>query len=219
MRIARRTSASSRGGDAPPRGRAWFTTHSVSTGRADHEAETPHTVHFFRNRLEQPDGLRRGRALHGMAGRATLSEFAQLHLVAKATRGRFTDLWLAVTEQYLTRAVEFFGAKRELASITVADVRQWTAELLGTRNGRSGTLSASSVRQHLGCLSNLYRRARAERLVPSGYNPIGDFDEKPSFVRREARWLEIRDAALFLEAARSYRPPPSRSGPRPVPFA
>ena len=170
-------------------------------------------------RLEQLDGLRRGRALHGETRQATLAEFAQAHLVAKAESQKFTEHWLEVTEHCLHRAIEFFGADRDLASITVADVRRWANRLLATPNGRKGTMSASSVRHHLSCLSNLYKRARAERVVPSGYDPVGDFDEKPSPARGEARWLEIPDAALLLEAARTYRPAPGKGGWRPVPFA
>ena len=55
--------------------------------------------------------------------------------------------------------------------------------------------------------------------MPSGYDPVGDFDEKPSPARGEAKWLEIPDAALLLEAARTYRPTPGKGGWRPVPFA
>jgi integrase len=170
-------------------------------------------------RLEQLDGLRRGRALHGLAGQATLAAFARAHLVAKAESQKFTKHWLEVTEMCLARAVEFFGADRGLSSITVADVRRWTMNLLATANGRGGTMAASSVRHHLSCLSNLYKRARAERVVPSGYDPVGDFDEKPSPARGEANWLELPDAALLLEAARTYRPVPGKGGWRPVPFA
>ncbi len=169
-------------------------------------------------RIEQLEGLRRGRAIHGLAGQATLAEFARLHLLAKAQSGKFTDDWLAATEVCLKRAVEFFGGGRELGSITVTDVRQWSAQLAKTPNGRGGTLSTGSVRHHLSCLSNLYRRARAERVVPSGYNPVGDFDEKPSPVRREAKWLEVHDAALLLEAARTYRPPSPKGGRQPFPY-
>jgi integrase len=170
-------------------------------------------------RLEQLDGIRRGRALHGEAPPVTLADFAAAHLVAKAESQKFTEHWLEVTEKCLDRAIEFFGADRELASITVADVRRWANRLLATSNGRKGTMSASSVRHHLSCLSNLYKRARAERVVPSGYDPVGDFDEKPSPRRGEAKWLEIHDAALLLEAARTYRPDPTKGGWRPVPFA
>src|SRR6266852_6137748 len=170
-------------------------------------------------RLEQLDGSRRGRALHGEAPPVTLADFAGAHLVAKAESQKFTEHWLEVTEKCLDRAGEFFGADRDLASITVADVRRWANHLLATPNGRKGTMSASSVRHHLSCLSNLYKRARAERVVPSGYDPVGDFDEKPSPVRGEAKWLEIPEAALLLEAARTYRPAPGKGGWRPVPFA
>ncbi len=170
-------------------------------------------------RIEQLDGLRRGRALHGLAGQAKLAAFARVHLIAKAESQKFTEHWLEVTEKCLGRAAAFFGAHRELSSITVADVRRWSIELLATPNGRNGTMSGSSVRHHLSCLSNLYKRARAERVVPSGYDPVGDFDEKPSPRRGEAKWLEIIDAALFLEVARTYRPMLGKSGWRPVPFA
>jgi hypothetical protein len=170
-------------------------------------------------RLEQLDGLRRGRALHGETQQATLADFARAHLVAKAESQKFTEHWLEVSEMCLNRAVEFFGAERDLAAITVADVRRWTNHLLATPNGRKKTMSASSVRHHLSCLSNLYKRARAERVVPSGYNPVGDFDEKPSPARGEAKWLEIHDAALLLEAARTYRPERGKGGWRPVSFA
>jgi integrase len=142
-----------------------------------------------------------------------------VHLIAKAESQKFTEHWLEVTEKCLGRAAAFFGAHRELSSITVADVRRWSIELLATPNGRNGTMSGSSVRHHLSCLSNLYKRARAERVVPSGYDPVGDFDEKPSPRRGEAKWLEIIDAALFLEVARTYRPMLGKSGWRPVPFA
>jgi len=169
-------------------------------------------------RLEQLDATRRGRALHGETRQVTLADFARAHLVAKAESQKFTEHWLEVTEKCLDRAVEFFGAHRDLAAITVADVRRWTNDLLATPNGRKGTMSASSVRHHLSCLSNLYKRGRAERVVPSGYDPVGDFDEKPSPARGEAKWLEIPDAALLLEAARTDRPTPGKGGWRPVPF-
>jgi integrase len=161
-------------------------------------------------RLEQLDGLRRGRALHGLAGQATLADFACTHLVAKAKTRRVTEAWLTMSENHLNRAVEHFGAARELASITTADVRKWGEAL------QASGLSGGTVRHHLNSLSNLYRRARAEQVVPSGYDPVGDLPEKPTAGRVEARWLEVPDAALLLEAARTYRPP--RGQRRPLPF-
>lgn len=186
--------------------------------RATADAATAQVL--LARRLEDLDGLRRGRALHGLAGQATLAAFARAHLIAKAESQRFTEQWLAGTETCLNRAVTFFGAERELSTITVADVRRWTAHLLTQPNRRQGgTLSAASVRHHLSCLSNLYRRARAETFVPSGYNPVGDFDEKPSVPRREAKWLEIHHAALLLEAARTSRPKERPGSRHPLSFA
>jgi hypothetical protein len=73
----------------------------------------------------QLDALRRGRAPHGLAGQATLADFARTRLVAKVETGRFSDRWLALSERHLERAVDYFGAERDLASITTADERNW----------------------------------------------------------------------------------------------
>ncbi len=81
---------------------------------------------------------------------------------------------------------------------------------------QAGGLSGGTVRHHLKTLSNLYVRARAEQVVPSGYDPVRDLPDKPTAGRAEAKWLEVPDAALLLEAARTYRPP--RGQRRPLPF-
>lgn len=64
------------------------------------------------------------------------------------------------------------------------------------------------MRHHLNALSNLYRRAQAEGFVTPGYNRVTALLEKPSAQRHEARWLEVHEAALLLEAARAI----ARSG-------
>src|SRR5438128_6095021 len=71
--------------------------------RATTDAATAQVL--LARRLEQLDGLRRGRALHGLAGQATLAAFAARHLVAKAESGKFTDQWLAASEHFLGDAV------------------------------------------------------------------------------------------------------------------
>ena len=43
-------------------------------------------------------------------------------------------------------------------------------------------------------------------MVPPGYNPVASLIEKPIAARREAEWLEVHEAALLLESARTYRP-------------
>lgn len=71
--------------------------------------------------------------------------------------------------------------------------------------GNELTLSPKTVREHLNSLSNLYRRAQGEAVVPPGFNPVMAVMDKPSAKRKEARWLEVHEAALLLESARSVK--------------
>jgi hypothetical protein len=43
-----------------------------------------------------------------------------------------TDSWLDATQQFLERAVAYFGAERELDTIRVSDVPRWAAHLATT---------------------------------------------------------------------------------------
>src|SRR2546422_282404 len=140
------------------------------------------------------------RAVHRLPHNTTLAAFAAEHLQAKAESGKFTDQWLETSQRQLRRAVERFGARTELEHIGVADVR-----LVATELQRQG-LAGGTVRHHLNTLSNLYRRAQAEGNVTPGYNPVAALVEKPSAQRAEAKWLEVPEAALLLESARTYQP-------------
>ena len=68
-------------------------------------------------------------------------------------------------------------------------------------------MSDGTLRHHLNALSGVFKRAASEGYVPPGYNPVAAMLEKPTGTPREARWLEVHDAALLLEAARTYRAP------------
>ncbi len=72
------------------------------------------------------------------------------------------------------------------------------------------------MRHHLNALSNLYRRAQSEGVVPPGFNPVQAMIDKPIGKPQEARWLEIHEGALLLEAARRYEP--SADYRDPIPF-
>src|SRR5688572_11334661 len=74
-------------------------------------------------------------------------------------------------------------------------------------NGRGGTTSDANVRHHLNALSGVLKRAASEAFVPPGFNPVAALVEKPAGKAHEARWLEVPDAALLLEAARLYQGP------------
>jgi integrase len=152
------------------------------------------------DRIKELESLRRGRTMLGITRRTTLAAFAREHLIAKARAGKVTRGCIAESEHHLTHAVAHFGAERDLCTITAADIRMWAEEL--QVSGRSG----GTVRHFLNSLSNLYRRAQAEGCVIPGYNPVAALLEKPSARREEARWLEVHETALLLEAARTYQP-------------
>jgi len=113
---------------------------------------------------------------------------------------------LSSTEIHLQRSVSYFGRDRELDTIRVSDVRAWIAHLETTPTAARRSLGPGTIRHHLNSLSNLYRRAQEEEVVPPGYNPVSSLMEKPTHVRREARWVEVHDAAVLLEVARRLPP-------------
>ena len=141
-----------------------------------------------------------GRTVAGLPPVTTLVTWVREHLVAKAKAGQVTDQWMEGEELRLGRAVEHFGADRDLSSLSVADARRWS-EALTTRG-----LSGGTVRQHLNSLSNLYRRAQTEEKVTPGYNPVAAMMDKPTAQKVAAQWLEVPTAALLLEAARTFKP-------------
>jgi integrase len=151
-------------------------------------------------RIRELEGAREGRILRGSRRRAGLAEFAREHLIAKAKAGRVTDDWLAYAEHRLKRAIHFLGAGRPLEGVAPSDVRRWVEHLRGEG------LSGGTVRHHLNALSNLYRFAQSENCVVPGFNPVAAMIDKPAAKRREARWLEIDQAAQLLETARTYKP-------------
>lgn len=208
---------------------------------------------FVRRRLDELEETRDRRIQTGVRRVYGLEEFGSEHLKRKA-RADVSESWLGSVEKHLQRAVDHFGRDRELSSIRPSDVREWVDVLRETSNGRNlfcpecdergeiredepladcpkcgetweiGTLSDKTVRDHLNSLSNLYRRAQGEEVVPPGHNPVSawlgsvDKSEKPTGTRtKEADWLEPHEAALLLEAARTWKP--TREGAPNIPFA
>lgn len=145
----------------------------------------------------------------------TLDAFVKEHLAARRASKKFTEQWIKVNEQHLARAVEHFGANRKLASITGQDVAQWSVKLL------DAGFEAGTVLHHMHALSNLYRRGGALGRVPQGFNPVTAYKalgEAPERPTTEARWLEVSDAALLIEAARTYPHDREKGGCTVLPF-
>jgi integrase len=92
------------------------------------------------------------------------------------------------------------------------DALRWTCKACRGDRGQPVTwqadgLSPSTQRKYVNSLSNLYRRAASEGYVLPGYNPVAAMLDKPTAERKEARWLEVHEAALLIEAC---RPAPMR---------
>jgi integrase len=135
-----------------------------------------------------------------------LGTYAAHHLVEKAKSGKNVDRWLQSVERHLREAVAFFGSDTDLAGIKTKDVARYVDHLAQLDNGRSGKLTTASQRKYLNSLSNLYRRAISEGHVNAGANPVAALLDKPVPAEHEAAWLEVPDAALLLEACRTYEP-------------
>ena len=116
--------------------------------------------------------------------------------------GEVTEGWRREHDHKLGRARRWFGEERPLASIKPKDVRAWWDQL------ESKGLASGTIRHHLNALSALYRWAIQEELVPPSHNPVGMLYRKPSTSNgrvetKRAKFLEIDEAARFLETART----------------
>lgn len=174
-----------------PRGQSWGTTDQELAER------------LFAERLEELKDRRAGRV--GGTKSIGLKKLAAKHLrMKKAAGGRGTsDRHMVDLEHRLGVAVDHFGAERDPEDITTADVREWLDTLAKRPNGRGGTLSSTTVRNYMWALSGLFGRAQEQGYVPPAYNPVNLLQEKPeATTATEARFFEVPEAALILEAAR-----------------
>src|SRR5882724_5431589 len=135
-------------------------------------------------RLAQLGQAARDGALRGRTQRRPLAEYVSYHLEQKARAGKVGRQWIAAAEMMLRRAVTQFGGGAYLDAISVAEVQAWLNALAEGRHTEGRSLSAGSQRHHLNALSNVFRRAMSEEVVPPGYNPAASLLEKPSGARR-----------------------------------
>jgi integrase len=154
--------------------------------------------------LQELTDRKRSKALVGIHRQSGLAAYADRHLRMKAEDGEAVPEWLAQAQRHLETAATYFGADCDLAAITTHDMGRYVAYLRQLANGRGGTFSDTTVRKHLNSLSNMYKRALSEGYVKQ--NPVADMYSKPTERKVEAEYLEPHEAALLLEAARTYRP-------------
>lgn len=157
------------------------------------------------DRVTELEQRKRNRSILGVDRTSTLADFSRYHLERKAESSEVTTRWIEESEQRLKRAIEFFGSGRELHSIAPRDVQDWVTHL-SKMKGRGRGVSKATIRHHLNGLSNLFRRAVSEGYVTM--NPVAALIDKPQPARHDSPWLEIHEAALYLEAARTWDPDP-----------
>jgi integrase len=161
-------------------------------------------VKLLADRIVQLEQRRRDRYLLGRTNSATLAEYSVHHLRVKARSGNVRYETVAGNHRALGVFMDRVGADRPLESITTEDIVEYDT-FLSTLPGLYGqTLSGQSRRHYLNAISNLYRRAQSEGYVPPGYNPVAAMIDKPTGRQLEARWLEVHEGALLLEAARVF---------------
>lgn len=181
--------------------------------QATHDPEI--AAQLYATRLAKLQQLRKQGALsprRETVGRR-LADYADYHLIQKARAGKVGAEWIEKATVMLNRAVRYFGAARRVDTIDVPDVTEWVTALADGRLSDGKRLSCGSQRHHLAALSHLYRRAQSENVVPLGYNPVALMLDKPEGRKVEASWLEVHEAALLLEAARTLEPS-RKGGPR-----
>jgi integrase len=157
-------------------------------------------------RLEELKALRQGDHIERHEPMA-LADLVRIHLITTREAQEVTDDWIEATEGFLRRAVDFFGADRQVTSIRPKDVKEFNKHLRKVVTKRGRSLTEGSIRHHLNALSRLFRRGRELEVVPLGFNPVAELLEKPKKGDYDAAYLEVHDAALFLEAARLLPPP------------
>jgi integrase len=158
-------------------------------------------VHLLSARLR---ALAQGRRV----GRLPLAETAAVHLEQRAKEGKVGEEHLAAMTRSLRRAVEFFKADRDLASIDANAVRDWITWL---RTREPTAPSNSDVLHDIYALSNLYLYAPINfpGVLPPHYNPVREIPKQQKPARHaaaEAAFLEPDIATLLLETARIYKP-------------
>lgn len=173
---------------------------------------------LFLKKLEELRERKRTKAATGRWKKTALGRFAQHHLEKKAAAGKVVARWMQSVEKHLGEAVGFFGTDRDISTIGATDVQRYVEHLGTLKSGRGedATLSPGSQRKYLNSLSNLYRRAISEGFVPPGFNPVAALMDKPTVEQREAEWLEVHDASLYLEACSRYKPPKDKHPIPPV---
>jgi integrase len=175
---------------------------------------------------------KRNRVLLGLDPEADLAESCIEHVQEKEDSGEYDERWLEVLTTYLARAVSFFTRyqrateedpepepqPRNIATISVSDIREYAKWLKTFPNGRGGYLGAGSRRHHLTALSGVFERAISNEHLAIGKNPVRAMAEMPTAPKSTTIALEVDELALLLESARVFSEGPGAAGRLPCAY-
>jgi integrase len=202
----------------PTKGSAWWTDFQINGRRYRQSTRTRDYDEALCILAERRHAIEIGAPPPSETVPTTIAAFVEEHLRAKREHEQLTEGWLDESRHQLDRAIEHFGAGRQLASITAEDVLAFDAALKAGSQSGGRRLQASTRRHHLNTLSNLFAYALFKRVAP--LNPVAAIPpkRKPRGDADEALWLEPSEAALYLEAARAFKPERHAPGQPPMPF-
>jgi integrase len=123
-----------------------------------------------------------GRAIFGEYGTSWLS--VKRSAIALRTYVNIEGRW--------RNHIEPVFAKREIASIRPADVRQWVADLL------NGGMAPDTARKVLQVLAQIFRQAEIDRLISR--SPIIGIELPRAVAHQEMRFLTADEVALIAES-------------------
>lgn len=199
---------------APPRYYADFRDYSDVGGSL--ESLAPEDGRFATTCPEEAEQIaearldelkkKRARMPKGSAAARILEKLIPDHLEMKAKLGEGGAQWLGNVQVHLETAEGFFGEHCDIATITPRDVQEYHAHLRKIPNGRGGTMSSGSIAHYLNSLSNLFKRAIADGLIPMDHNPVRAI-KGPTITRTETPFLEIPEIVEILRfALEEYEP-------------
>lgn len=155
----------------------------------------------------------------GLRPEADFAEAGDSYLLGHRERKR-TDAHVRYMFHCLSRALDFFDVvqakqattaaerkrtrgPRNLATISVPDVRAFMRWLRSHPGRRGECMSDSTVRMHLSALSGVFAQAISDGYLELGSNPVTALLDCPAAPRSSTELLRPEECALLLESART----------------
>ena len=153
---------------------------------------------LFEARLAELREKRQGRVGVPQQNTTTLAELVRHHLPHQGQGRAHSDSHVRLGNSAPLRQSNTSVATGTPGRSYPTMCRAWIEAL-----ARGGKRRPSTIHHYVSALSGLYGRAQEGLYVAPGYNPVAMLQEKPTGrSKSEAKFFEVAEAALLLEAAR-----------------